>query len=160
MDQAVSIERRLAAMKKLHDAGTRTSCFMSPIFPGIADAEAIIDRVYQGEAPELYPLYVEIYIQGSRTYWKALDEQVRAYAMQNGLAYVRDDNTIHKPSVVLHSCSSPSHPQNTLAPELPSPIRVFHACKFVKHPERTFPLRYPGNSDTPRFGGTLANMRI
>ena len=34
--------------------------------------------------PELYPLYVEIYIQGSRIYWKALDEQVRAYAMQYG----------------------------------------------------------------------------
>ena len=26
MDQAVSIERRLAAMKKLHDAGIRTTC--------------------------------------------------------------------------------------------------------------------------------------
>ena len=45
MDQAVSVERRLAAMKKLHDAGIRTSCFLSPIFPGITDVEAIIDRV-------------------------------------------------------------------------------------------------------------------
>ncbi len=122
MDQAVSIERRLAAMKKLHDAGIRTSCFMSPIFPGITDVEAIIDRVknqcnfiwlenlnlrgsYKGvilqyireKYPELYPLYEEIYIQGSRTYWEVLDERVRVYAMQNGLDYVRDDNTVSKP---------------------------------------------------------------
>ena len=122
MDQAVSIERRLAAMKKLHDAGIRTSCFMSPIFPGITDVEAIIDRVknqcnfiwlenlnlrgsyksvilqyIREKYPELYPLYEEIYIQGSRIYWEALDERVRAYAMQNSLEYVRDDNTINKP---------------------------------------------------------------
>ncbi len=122
MDQAVSIERRLAAMKKLHDAGIRTSCFMSPIFPGITDVEAIIDRVknqcnyiwlenlnlrgsykstilqyIREKYPDLYPLYEEIYIQGSRTYWKALDERVRVYSMQNSLEYVRDDNTINKP---------------------------------------------------------------
>ncbi|HIU16557.1 MAG TPA: radical SAM protein [Candidatus Ventricola intestinavium] len=46
---------------------------------------------------KLYPLYEEIYIQGSRTYWEALDERVRAYARQNSLEYVRDDSTIHKP---------------------------------------------------------------
>jgi hypothetical protein len=45
MDRAVSIERRLAAMKKLHDEGVRTTCFISPIFPGITDVPAIIDRV-------------------------------------------------------------------------------------------------------------------
>lgn len=122
MDQAVSIERRLAAMKKLHDAGIRTSCFMSPIFPGMTDVEAIMDRVknqcnfiwlenlnlrgsykrvilqyIREKYPKLYPLYEEIYIQGNRTYWEALDERVRAYARQNSLKYVRDDNTIHKP---------------------------------------------------------------
>ena len=31
------------------------------------------------------------------TYREALDEQVRTYAAQNGLEYVRDDNTINKP---------------------------------------------------------------
>lgn len=122
MDQAVSVERRLAAMKKLHDAGIRTSCFLSPIFPGITDVEAIIDRVknqcnfiwlenlnlrgsyksvilqyIREKHPELYPLYEEIYIQGSRTYWETFDERVRAYATKNDLEYVRDDNTIHKP---------------------------------------------------------------
>ena len=42
MDKAVSIERRLAAMKAFHDAGVRTTCFISPIFPGITDVPAII----------------------------------------------------------------------------------------------------------------------
>ena len=44
MDDAPSIERRLAAMKKFHDEGIRTVCFVSPIFPGITDVPAIIDR--------------------------------------------------------------------------------------------------------------------
>ena len=45
MDNAVSIERRLAAMKAFHIAGIRTTCFVSPIFPGITDVKAIIARV-------------------------------------------------------------------------------------------------------------------
>lgn len=45
MDCAVSIERRLAAMQAFHDAGVRTTRFVSPIFPGITDGKAIIDRV-------------------------------------------------------------------------------------------------------------------
>ena len=44
MDAAVSIERRLAAMKEVYAAGIRTICFISPVFPGITDIEAIIDR--------------------------------------------------------------------------------------------------------------------
>ena len=39
MDNAVSVERRLAAMKTFHQAGIRTTCFISPIFPGITDDE-------------------------------------------------------------------------------------------------------------------------
>ena len=122
MDSAVSIERRLAAMKDLHDAGIRTSCFMSPMFPGITEVEAIIDRVknqcnfiwlenlnlrgsyrsvilqcIREKRPELYPLYEEIYIHGNRAYWEALDGRVRAYALQNGLEYVRDDDTVSRP---------------------------------------------------------------
>ena len=44
MDCAVSIDRRLTAMKKFHDAGVRTTCFISPIFPEITDVKAIIER--------------------------------------------------------------------------------------------------------------------
>ena len=44
MDKAVSIERRLDAMKALYDEGLRTVAFISPVFPGITDIEAIIRR--------------------------------------------------------------------------------------------------------------------
>ena len=42
MDNGVSIERRLAAMKQFYDAGVQTTCFISPIFPGITDLKEII----------------------------------------------------------------------------------------------------------------------
>ena len=45
MDSAVSIERRIAAMKQVYHAGIRTVCFVSPVFPGITDFEAIFERV-------------------------------------------------------------------------------------------------------------------
>ena len=45
MDNAVSIERRLDAMKRVYDAGIRTVCFVAPVFPGITDFEAIFHRV-------------------------------------------------------------------------------------------------------------------
>ncbi len=44
MDKGVSIERRLEAMKAFHDTGIRTTCFISPIFPGITDIKEIILR--------------------------------------------------------------------------------------------------------------------
>lgn len=122
MDQAVSIERRLAAMKKLHDAGIRTTCFISPIFPGITDCEEIIDRVknqcnliwlenlnlrgsykavildyIREKYPDLLPLYKEIYIHGSRLYWETLDMRLKEYAKESALKYVRDDDSIKNP---------------------------------------------------------------
>ena len=131
MDQAVSIERRLAAMKKLHDVGIRTTCFISPIFPGITDCKAIIDRVKEHcnliwlenlnlrgsyrtdimdyireKHPSLLPMYEEIYSHGSRLYWEALDTELRTYAAENGLEYVRDDdsmqNTFDAPPVIVN----------------------------------------------------------
>ena len=45
MDSAASIGRRLAAIKAFHRAGVRTTCFISPAFPGITDVKAIIGRV-------------------------------------------------------------------------------------------------------------------
>jgi len=122
MDNAVSIERRLAAMKVLHDEGIRTTCFISPIFPGITDCETIIDRVkdicnlvwlenlnlrgsykpvimgyIREKHPELVPLYNEIYTYGSRDYWKMLDAELRDYAKRNGLEYLRDDDSMKNP---------------------------------------------------------------
>ncbi len=121
MDDAVSIERRLAAMKALHDVGVRTTCFISPIFPGLTDVTAIIDRVkdrcqlvwlenlnlrgsykavimnyIREKHPNLVPIYEEIYIQGNRLYWETLDGIIRDYASKNGLEYVRDDDSMKK----------------------------------------------------------------
>ena len=116
MDSAVSIERRIAAMKKCHEEGIRTTCFISPIFPEITDVFAIIERIkdfcdyiwlenlnlrgnfkadimqYIGEKyPQLLPLYQEIYNRNDRTYWRALDGSVKEYAERNGFLYVIDE---------------------------------------------------------------------
>ena len=42
---ASSIERRLAALEKCHAAGLVTYAFVGPIFPGVTDLSAILDRV-------------------------------------------------------------------------------------------------------------------
>lgn len=122
MDKAVSIGRRLAAMKAFHDAGVRTTCFISPIFPGITDVPAIIQRAkddcnliwlenlnlrgtfkpvilqyIREKRPELEPLYRDIYQKGSRGYWQALDEELRAYCEGLGLPYVTNDDSMTRP---------------------------------------------------------------
>lgn len=43
MDRAANIERRLAATKALCDAGMQTTCFISPIFPGITNQVETIE---------------------------------------------------------------------------------------------------------------------
>ena len=122
MDNAVSIARRLAAMEAFYRAGIRTTCFVSPIFPGITDVEAIIRRVkgqchliwlenlnlrgsfktvimayIQSTRPHLLPLYQEIYNSGNRSYWETLDQQLRTYADEIGLDYVTDDDSVRRP---------------------------------------------------------------
>lgn len=122
MDRAVSIERRLAAMEAFHRAGVRTTCFVSPIFPGITDVEAIIGRVkgicnliwlenlnlrgdyraailryIREKYPQLMPLYQEIYQNGSRGYWEALDAALKACAARLGLDYAVNDDSMHRP---------------------------------------------------------------
>lgn len=122
MDNAASIARRLAAMEAFYRAGIRTTCFVSPIFPGITDAEAIIRRVkgqchliwlenlnlrgsfkavimayIQSTRPHLLPLYQEIYNSGDRSYWETLDQKIRTYADEIGLDYVTDDDSVRRP---------------------------------------------------------------
>ena len=122
MDKGVSIERRLAAMKKFHDAGVRTTCFISPIFPGITDIKEIILRAksqcnlvwlenlnlrggyksvimdyIKEKYPNLLPLYEDIYTKKDRAYWSQLDEEMRAFTKEQGLIYVRDDDSIKRP---------------------------------------------------------------
>lgn len=119
MDEAVSIERRLNAMKIFHDAGVRTTCFISPIFPEITDVKAIIERAenqcnliwlenlnlrgnykavimnyIRQKYPKLYPLYDEIYNKNNRVYWQRLDGELREFAENIGLDYVTNDDSM------------------------------------------------------------------
>lgn len=116
MDRAVSIERRLEAMRQVYEAGIRTVCFVSPIFPGITDAETIIDRVrdicdlvwlenlnlrgqfkpaimsyIREKYHELMPLYEAIYNRKDMGYWQALEARIASYAAANGLPYRVND---------------------------------------------------------------------
>lgn len=122
MDKAVSIERRLAAMKEFHKAGVRTTCFISPIFPGITDVKAIIERAkkqcnliwlenlnlrgsykvvimdyIKNKYSALLPLYQDIYSRGNRSYWEALDTELKEYADEIGLEYVTNDDSMSRP---------------------------------------------------------------
>lgn len=116
MDDAVSITRRLSAMRKVYSAGIRTVCFVSPIFPGITNVWDIIEEVkdyadliwlenlnlrgqFKGTVmsyirekyPELLPLYHEIYDKKSLEYWKSLEESVSEYAAEKGFPYRVND---------------------------------------------------------------------
>lgn len=116
MDKAVSIERRLKAMEQVYRSGIRTVCFVSPIFPGITDVMAIIERVkdfadlvwlenlnlrgqFKGtimnyireKHPELVGLYEEIYNRKINDYWQMLEKTTAEYAAQNGYPYRFND---------------------------------------------------------------------
>jgi radical SAM mobile pair protein B len=116
MDSAVSIERRLAAMKKVYDAGIRTVCFVSPVFPGITDFEAIFERVkdqcdlfwlenlnlrggfkktildYIAEKrPELVGLYDTIYNKKDRSYFEGLEARAEAMAKRYDCPFVDNE---------------------------------------------------------------------
>ena len=118
MDKAVSIERRIRAMKEVYDAGIRTVCFVSPVFPGITDFEAIFERVKDqcdlfwlenlnlrggfkkdimdyiaGKHPELVPLYDKIYNKKDRSYFEMLEKKAADMADKYGCQFV--DNEMH-----------------------------------------------------------------
>ncbi|MDS0526689.1 radical SAM mobile pair protein B [Clostridium sp. SHJSY1] len=121
MDSASTIKRRIKAMKTFHDAGIRTTCFISPIFPGITDVKAIINEIrdqcdyiwlenlnlrgdYKATIMNyitdnysaLVPLYKEIYEKKNREYWIELDKQIKQYANENGYMYLIDEEPFQK----------------------------------------------------------------
>ena len=131
MDNSVSIERKIDAMKKFHKAGIRTTCFISPIFPGITDVKSIILKTkdycnlvwlenlnLRGEYKriilnyikekhnKLYPLYDEIYNKGKRDYWENLDKEIREFCKEQNLEYLRNDDSqkrgINEPPIVVN----------------------------------------------------------
>ena len=116
MDNAVSIQRRLDAMKQVYDAGIRTVCFIAPVFPGITDFEAIFHRVknqcdlvwlenlnlrggfkkdildyIREKYPHLFPLYDTIYNKGDRSYLRGLEEQAEHLARECGCPFVDNE---------------------------------------------------------------------
>ena len=122
MDKGVSIERRLAAMKTFHDAGVRTTCFISPIFPQITDVKAIVERAkkdcniiwlenlnlrgafkstvmayIRSKYPRLLPVYTDIYAKGNNAYWQSLDYALQSFAVEQGLEYKTNDDTFTRP---------------------------------------------------------------
>lgn len=115
MDNAVSIERRIEAMKKFHEAGIRTTCFISPIFPEITEVFGIIGKIHHycdyiwlenlnlrgsfkstimdyidDKYPKLVSLYNQIYNYHDLSYWKELDQKVREYCQDKDYMYVID----------------------------------------------------------------------
>lgn len=118
MDEAPSIERRIEAMKRIHESGIRTTCFIAPIFPEITDVKAIIERVspfcnqiwlenltLKGENkyvilnfikeryPNLYPLYCNMFMRNDFSYWKILDREIESFSVRNGFSYVHGGNS-------------------------------------------------------------------
>ena len=116
MDKASTIASRMEAMRQVYENGIRTVCFISPIFPGITDAKAIIEQVkdfcdliwlenlnlrggfkhdimeYISETyPALFPLYEEIYNRKHTNYWQALEQDIKQYAVQHGYPYRIND---------------------------------------------------------------------
>lgn len=121
MDNAVSISRRLEAMKIFHAEKIVTTCFISPIFPAITDVEKIIDTVkdfcnyiwlenlnlrgeykyrilhyIQKNYPQHYDLYKKIYLQKDFSYWIESDKKFKNYAEKCGLEYFYNDDSMKK----------------------------------------------------------------
>ncbi|MBR0203742.1 MAG: radical SAM protein, partial [Synergistaceae bacterium] len=109
------------AMRIFHEAGVRTTCFISPIFPGITDVKAIIMKAkdycnliwlenlnlrgdYRGKIlnwihekhPELDSLYHEIYSHKNLSYWFNLNDEIKALAESLNLPYVRNDDSMKR----------------------------------------------------------------
>ena len=116
MDDAVSIKRRLDAMKQIYDAGIRTVCFIAPVFPGITDFEAIFHQVRNQcdliwlenlnlrggfkkdimdyickKYPDLIPLYDAIYNKGDRSYFRGLEDQAEQLAKEYSCPFMDNE---------------------------------------------------------------------
>ncbi len=119
MDCSVSVERKIEVMKKFHQAGVKTVCFISPIFPEITDCKAIINKVrnicdmiwlenlnLRGEYkpvimkyiaqkyPQHLKLYNQIYNKNDMSYWITLDRQMKQFCENEGFNYLSASDDI------------------------------------------------------------------
>lgn len=113
MDKASSIADRLDTLKTLHENGIYTTLFISPIFPGITDCAAIMEKAkayvdefwfenlnlrgsfkasildyIAAKHPQLNDLYKAIYIRGDKSYWTDLAIDLKDYCTKNNIRYV------------------------------------------------------------------------
>lgn len=108
---ADSIEKRINALKALHKNGTRTTVFVSPIFPVLSDWKKIIrltknyadeywfenlniypsvrDNIhafFKKKHPELIDEYREIY-KDSRVYWRGVEQEIKNFCKKEKVNY-------------------------------------------------------------------------
>ena len=102
MDSAPTIKSRIEAMKQVHDAGIRTNCFISPIFPGITDVFTIIEKIKDFcdyiwlENLNLRGTFKPTIINYIKDYGVDIDEyeEVEKYFLNEEDFYKRDDMSI------------------------------------------------------------------
>ncbi|MBN1410978.1 MAG: radical SAM protein [Spirochaetales bacterium] len=108
---ASTVEDRLSALKKLHEAGIRNYIFIGPILPNITDWKRIIEatrgfvdcfmfenlnikgtvrhhvnRWLAESHPGLVDEYTEIYSRGNG-YWQDTENDIRSYCAAEGVEY-------------------------------------------------------------------------
>jgi len=106
---AISAERRIKALKELHEAGIKTSVFISPIFPEITDWQEVIKRTkdysqeywfenlnpyfivrgnitrfLKNNRPDLIKKYNEIW-SGKSNYWDEVEKNIKIFCQVNKL---------------------------------------------------------------------------
>lgn len=122
MDHAGSVDKRLSALKELHDNGIYTVLFVSPWFPGITDFRELVDatRAYVDEYwfenlnlrgdyrtrildyidlkyPELKELYDTVYRRKDETYWENAEKEFADYCTSESIRFV---NAFHHSRLV------------------------------------------------------------
>jgi DNA repair photolyase len=110
---ASSVDKRIAAVQKLHEAGIRTYIFLSPMFPGITDFKAIIEacKPFTDEFwfenlnlrgafrpavmgyinkyhPNLSSLYDEIYRLKIPGYWEMMEGEIAGFCRKNHIPFI------------------------------------------------------------------------
>lgn len=109
---ASSVERRINALKTLHEEGISTYLFMSPIFPELSDCKDVINNTHKyveytcfenlnlrgGYLPRVmdfikeshadkYELFKSIYWNKNTTYWETLKKELEEYCRELGIEY-------------------------------------------------------------------------
>ena len=105
-----STSEKINALKQLQHSGISTGVMAAPLLPGISNGKAIVEQTapyvrsflfdslnmrgtFQRKLmdfidvhyPHLLSLYNEIYLQGKRTYWNNLQQEIEAYGTENKL---------------------------------------------------------------------------